>query len=72
MALSPEEKEEALALAKGMLRAQQDSMSLAGNLVNNPHFTNIPHQIKLEALRQYAKLENEGPHKTTVNIEANS
>ncbi len=70
MPLSTEEKEQALSLAKGMLLAQQDNLSLSGNLVNNPHFTNVPHTVKLEALRQYAKLEDEGVNKTTVNIEA--
>lgn len=69
MSLTHEEKQEALDLAKGMLLAQKDSLSLAGNIINNPHFSSIPHRVKLEALRNYSELENEGEYRDTVNVE---
>lgn len=69
MALTSEEKQEALDLAKGMLLAQKDNLSLAGNLINNPHFSGIPHRVKLEAMRQYADMEDSGEYKSTVNVE---
>ena len=71
MPLTTEEKAQATALAKGMLLAQKDNMSLAGNLLNNPHFTNVPHSVKLDALRQYASMEDEGDYKSAVNVEPN-
>lgn len=68
MALTPEEKQQAVNLAKGMLMAQRDSVSLAGNIINNPHFASVPHSVKMEALRQYSKLEDEDEYKATVNV----
>ena len=59
MALSEVEREQAVSIAKGMLLAQSDNMSMAGSLISNPHFTSIPHQVKMEALRNYSILENE-------------
>lgn len=68
MNLSSEEKQQAIDLAKGMLMAQRDSVSLAGNIINNPHFSSVPHKVKMEALRQYAQMEDSGEYKTTVNM----
>lgn len=69
MALTDNEKQEALDMAKGMLLAQKDNLSLASNILNNPHFAGVPHRVKLEALRQYAGMENTGEYEHTVNIE---
>ena len=66
--MTPEELEEAKSIAQGMLRAQVDSMESAKNVMDNPHFSSVPHKTKLQALREYSRLAGQEPYKDQVNV----
>jgi hypothetical protein len=67
--LTRDQRKEAIDMARGLLMAQSQGRpyhNLRTMLESNAMIA-IPHAEKVEMLKQYARMENEDPYKTTIN-----